>query len=535
MSFVLKKSVFTATSLVAGSLLAASAKKPNIVLIYADDLGYGDLSCQGATKLQTPNIDKLATDGLRFTDAHSPSAVCTPSRYGLLTGRYPFRRNIVSPVFLKSKLIIKDDRVTIADMAKKAGYSTACVGKWHLGFGNTEPTDWNKTLKPGPLECGFDYFFGVPVVNSHPPFVYMENRSIVDYDPSDPFVYGKQAKTKEIPAKKNTNHIGGADAAHAAYDDYKVGTMLKNKALAWIRKEKNNPFFLYFPTTNIHHPFTPAKQFQGTSQCGRYGDFVHELDWIVGEVVKTLEEEGLADNTMIVFTSDNGGMFNPGGQDAWKDGHKLNGELLGSKFGVWEGGHRVPFIIKWPGVVKAGQVTNSLVSAMDLFSTFTSIWNEPLKEGVAEDSISLLPILTENKDTVTRNELIYCPFKTTHLAMRRGDWVYIPAQDEGGFGGRKLGEQGFSGAPAVSFMGKKNSDISNGKVKSSAPRTQLYNLKKDLKQEQNVVNDHPEVAKELQAELNRRIVRDSDALKSAVKNKKKSGAGKKNKNKKKKK
>ncbi|MCM8541014.1 MAG: arylsulfatase, partial [Lentisphaeraceae bacterium] len=346
--------------LLALSSTLVGAEKPNIVLIYADDLGYGDVSCYGATKLKTPHIDKLAAEGRRFTDAHSPSAVCTPSRYGLITGRYPFRIGSNRPVMVKNPLIVNTERTTIADLAKEAGYSTAVIGKWHLGFGNKNPADWNRPLKPGPNELGFDYFYGVPVVNSHPPFVYMENHSVVGYDPEDPFEYGKVAETPKVHEKMGYNFIGGAKKAHALYDDFSVGTTLKNKAQDWIKEQKDKPFFLYLATTNIHHPFTPAKQFQGTSECGLYGDFVHELDWIVGGITKTLEEMGKADNTLIIFTSDNGGMLNETGQKAWKMGHRLNGELLGFKFGVWEGGHRVPFIIKWPGKVKAGTVSNSL-------------------------------------------------------------------------------------------------------------------------------------------------------------------------------
>lgn len=487
-------------SATAFSAVANAAEKPNIVIIYADDLGYGDVSCYGAKKINTPHIDKLAKEGMRFTDAHSPSAVCTPSRYGLLTGRYPFKTGINKPVFLKTPLIIETERKTLASLAKDAGYSTAVVGKWHLGFGSKTPTDWNQPLKPGPIELGFDYFFGVPVVNSHPPFVYMENHNVLGLDKSDPFVYGKTAKTQKVHEKMGYREIGGADAAHALYKDEKVGVTLTEKAVNWIKKEKNNPFFLYLATTNIHHPFTPDKQFKGTSEAGVYGDFTHELDWIVGQVNKTLKELNLDKNTLIVFTSDNGGMFNESGQEAWGMGHPINGELLGFKFGSWEGGHRVPFIVKWPGVVQPGSTSNSLVSSLDFFATFQEIFKQAPNKKYGEDSISMMPVL-KNAGATYREELLYVPFKFTHIAMRKGDWVYIPAQGDGGFGGKKPGTHVYSGPAALNTTKQKNSDIVNGVYKAGAPKAQLYNLKEDLKQENNVVNDHPEIAKSMSERL----------------------------------
>jgi arylsulfatase A len=310
---------------VASGLLAAQAafpaenSRPNIVVIFADDLGYGDLGCYGATHVQTPNIDRLASQGRRFTDAHSASAVCSPSRYALLTGRYPVRHgNLWNPVFLRSPLVVSPDRVTVADVAKDAGYATACIGKWHLGFGDRTPPDWNAALQPGPLELGFDYYFGVPVVNSHPPFVYVENHHVVGLVEDDPLVYGKAAKTRVFDEKMGLDQIGGAEAAHARYDDEQVGATLTKKAVDWIHQHSDEPFFLYLATTNIHHPFTPAPRFQGSSKAGPYGDFIHELDWIVGEVMAALEETGVAENTLVIFTSDNGGMLNRGGQAAWR-------------------------------------------------------------------------------------------------------------------------------------------------------------------------------------------------------------------------
>jgi len=476
---------------------SSAPKPPNIVVIFADDLGYGDVGCYGATKVRTPNIDRLASQGRRFTDAHSASAVCTPSRYALVTGEYPMRVNLFPPVFLKVGLRIDPEKETVADVMKRAGYATACIGKWHLGFGNPRP-DWNGDLKPGPLELGFDYYFGMPIVNSHPPFVYVENHRVVGLDPEDPFVFGKKAKTREFDEKFGVGQIGGAGRAHALYDDEYVGTTLKDKATQWIRDHKKEPFFLYFPTTNIHHPFTPHPRFQGTSDCGRYGDFIHELDWIVGEVMRTLDEEGLADNTLVIFTSDNGGMFNRGGQAAWKAGHEMNGDLLGFKFDAWEGGHRVPFIARWPGKIEAGSESDQLISNIDLMATCAALTGQKISEGQGRDSVNMLPALLGDPKEQIRKNLLLAASRKTHLTIRQGKWVYIGAKAGGGFGSRNLGDHGFGGPPAITYSGHPNSDIANGRVRQDALPAQLYDLEKDRNQTTNVYKDHPDVVKELQ-------------------------------------
>lgn len=472
-------------------------KKPNVLIINVDDLGYGDVGCYGATKVNTPNIDQLAQEGRRFTDFHSASAVCSPSRYALLTGRYPSRANLWSPIFLKTPLIIDTARTTVADVMKEAGYATAVIGKWHLGFGNETPIDWNKELKPGPLELGFDYYFGVPVLNSHPPFVYVENHRVVGLAPEDPMVYEKQAETRFFPEKFGLADIGGGKAAHFLYDDRKVGTTLKDKAIDWIKENKNKPFFLYFATTNIHHPFTPDPRFIGTSEAGRYGDFIHELDWMIGEVLATLDEEGLTDNTLVILTSDNGGMFNQGGQDAWKAGHRLNGDLLGMKFGAWEGGHRVPFIARWPGKIPAGTVSDELLSNVDILATLAAFVEQPLAEDEGPDSYNMLPALTGSPKEPIRDYLVISPSQKTHISIRKGKWMYIPAQGEGGFGGTKIGEHTLGGAAAHLLTGQVNSDVENGKIKADAPPAQLYDLESDPTQRKNLYNEYPKIVEEL--------------------------------------
>ncbi|MCS7469940.1 arylsulfatase [Stieleria sp. ICT_E10.1] len=507
---ILSASLFL--SLATVSFCRAADTPPNVVLIFADDLGYGDLGCYGASHVQTPNIDRLAAEGRRFTDAHSVSAVCTPSRYALLTGQYPLRgnggRGIWGPAPVTSPLLVDTEKTTIADVFKNSGYSTAAFGKWHLGFGQ-EKNDWQEPLRPGPQDLGFDYYFGMPVVNSAPPYVFVENDRIVGSDPADPLVYlgrNNKAATPITPippeaAQRSPNQFGGAKEAHKLFNDYKVGTTLAEKSVEWINARKDEPFFLYLATTNIHHPFTPAKRFQGTSQCGLYGDFIHELDWIVGEVLACLEENGLSDNTLVIFTSDNGGMFNHGGQAAFKAGHRQNGDLLGFKFGVWEGGHRVPLIVRWPGKVKAGTISNQLIGNVDMLATFAALTQQQLDKAQQADSVNMLPAFVGEPQKPIRDHLVLAPHKGTHLSVRKGKWMYIPGQGSGGFGGRKPGDHTFAGPPAVSFVGSVNSDIEDGKIKKDAPPAQLYDLEADVSQTRNVYNERPEVVKELDALL----------------------------------
>ena len=471
-----------------------------VVLIYADDLGFGDLSCYGATKIKTPHIDRLAKSGRLFTDAHSPSAVCTPSRYGLLTGEYPWRIGSRSPVFAKQGLVVDPEKNTLADIFQAAGYSTACIGKWHLGFGIHQP-DWNAELKPGPQELGFDYYYGVPVVNSHPPFVYVENHRVVGWDPTDPLVYAANKPNPHAQPfpEKNTqpmrNGLGfsGGKAAHTIYRDEEVATHLTKKAVAWMEAQQGKPFFLYLATTNIHHPFTPHPRFQGTSEAGIYGDFVHELDWIVGEVTKTLQKMGLAEDALVIFTSDNGGMLNGGGSHAWELGHRLNGDLQGFKFGVWEGGHRVPFIACWPKQIAAATKSDALLSSLDLPASLAALLGVELDSDEAADSIDQSEVLFGHRTEPLRRELMLQPYQLSHLGLRQDNWVYIPARGSGGFG---------NGQGSLARSGNMNSDLTpGGEFKPDAPAEQLYNLEDDPRQQQNVIDEHADVARVLAGRL----------------------------------
>ncbi|QDT00978.1 sulfatase family protein [Adhaeretor mobilis] len=500
----------------AGNGLSAdvvASSPPNVVLIFADDLGYGDLGCYGATNVKTPNIDRLAKEGRRFTDAHTASAVCTPSRYALLTGKYPVRANdgagVWGPAPIDSGLLIDTEEFTLADAFKQEGYATAALGKWHLGFGSGK-NDWQEPLRPGPQDLGFDYYFGLPVVNSAPPYVYVENDRVVGGDPADPLVYLGRGRRKgatpitPIPpeaSQRTPNFFKGAVEAHKKYNDYTVGTVLAEKAVDWIAAHKENPFFLYLATTHIHHPYTPGERFQGTSDAALYGDFIQELDWMVGQVLQSLEKQGLSDNTLVIFMSDNGGMLNLGGRNAVQLGHRLNGDLLGFKFGVWEGGHRVPLIARWPGKIDAGTESDQLICNVDMLATLMELLGQDSDSLSSKDSVNVLPALLENPDQPLRSELVLAPHKGSHLSLRRGKWMYIPRRGSGGFGGSKPHQHAWGGPPATEFVGSVNSDIENGKTRNDAPPAQLYDLQADVNQTTNLYLKYPEVVQEMEARL----------------------------------
>lgn len=272
--------------------------------------------------------------------------------------------------------------------------------------------------------------------------------------------------------------------------------------MKWIGENKDAPFFLYFSTTNIHQPSTPAPRFKGTSGCGLYGDFLHELNWMVGVLLNTLEENRLTDNTLVIFTSDNGGMLNLAGRIATEAGHRINGDLLGSKFGVWEGGHRVPFIAKWPGKIEAGSESSQLICSVDMLATFMALTGQDPNSLENKDSVNVLPALLENPKENLRMDLVLSPHKNQSLALRKGKWMYIPSKGSGGFTGSKPSDHAWGGAPAAAFAGSVNSDIENGKFKHNAPSAQLYDLEMDLRQTTNLIREYPEVVLEMEVMLN---------------------------------
>jgi arylsulfatase A-like enzyme len=359
----------------------SAADTPNIVLIYADDIGYGDLGCYGAKKVNTPNIDKLAAAGLRFTDGHSVAGVCTPSRYSLMTGEYAFRKKGTGIASGVQGLIIDPKRTTLPSMLQNAGYRTGVVGKWHLGLGTT-PTNYNAAIKPGPREVGFDYAWVLPATGDRVPCVWVENDRVVGLDPKDPIKldYGVQRGDKESFVN-GIPRIGGQTGGKAAlWNDEEMAAVIAKKGCEFIRQSKEKPFFLFLATHNIHVPRAPNPMFKGKSECGVRGDCILEFDWTVGQILDQLEKDGRTKNTLVVLTSDNGGINDNNGPDKvhglgdpdGTNGHKPNGPLRGTKGTVFEGGTRVPFVVRWPAKVKPG-TSDALVSQMDLLASCAAL------------------------------------------------------------------------------------------------------------------------------------------------------------------
>ena len=477
----------------------AKDNRPNVVLIYADDLGYGDLSSYGATKISTPNIDRLAKQGIRFTNAHSTSATCTPSRYALMTGEYPWRKKAaILPG--DAPLIISEDRETLPGLFKKAGYRTAIVGKWHLGLGSAVKKDWNAEIKPGPRELGFDYSFIFPATADRVPTVFMENGKVLGLDPADPIQVDYANKTgndptgKEHPEilkmKSSPGHghdqtivngigrIGYMSGGHQArWADEEVSLTFLAKAENFIDENRLQPFFLFFPLTEPHVPRMPATMFKGKSGLGYRGDAILQMDWTVGQIVDQLERTGLAKNTIVIFTSDNGPVLDDGYEDGAVtklNGHTPSGLLRGGKYSAFEGGTRVPFILSWPGEVKA-ETSPALVCQMDLMASFSNLLNQTIRDGQAPDSENTLKaFLGQSKQG--RRVLVK---QGGALSVTKDDWKYITP----------------SAGPAVSHL----TGIETGN--SSQPA--LYNLKEDMGEKNNLAGRFEGKVKELAALLER--------------------------------
>jgi len=467
---------------------AHAATTPNVVIILADDLGYADVSCYGATKVRTPNIDRIADEGMRFTDAHAPCPICTPTRYTMLTGEYYWR---IGPTIgrqwnMHRRFLIQEDRLTVGEMLKEAGYATACIGKWHLGFGEEKP-DWNGELSPGPFEAGFDYYFGVPNANSEAPFAFVENRRIPGLDPDDPI---------DIPGESKGDYHQMTGGESVRWVDEDIALTQTAKTVAYIEEQKDKPFFLYFAPCNVHVPVTPNKRFQGTSDCGPYGDFIHELDWSVGEVLATLDRLGIADNTLVLFSSDNGGVNHRGPYAA---GHRPNGRFIGQKTDIWEGGQRVPFIARWPEHVPAGAVSEELVSLADVLATTAALLDKELPPTAGPDSFNLLPTLLGVPGHQPPRDTLVLGWPG--WALRQGPWLYIPHQ---GSGGVTTDPKNLAGEGWMNFAeaGHVNSDYdAEGKLKENAPPGQLYNLADDPAESTNLYRDRPELVEKMDALL----------------------------------
>ncbi|WP_082379441.1 sulfatase family protein [Pseudalgibacter alginicilyticus] len=443
---------------------------PNIIFIFADDMGIGDIS-NNYGKAHTPHLDRLVNEGMQFTDAHTSSSVCTPSRYSLLTGRYNWRTRLANHVFGNptEAPLIKKEEVTVASFLKEAGYHTACIGKWHLGIGwqtiadyknkeGQEGKGWNIDYsKPAitPTSNGFDYFFGITASLDMPPYVYIEN----EYATNIPIV------TKAFPRK------GAATADFEAIDCLRD---FAKKSVAYIdeRAKNDKPFFLYLPLTSPHTPIVPSKKWQGKSSIGKYGDFIMETDWVVGEVLKTLDKHDLNENTLVIFSTDNG--CSPAAKitDLIEKGHYPNGNLRGHKADIYEGGHRVPFIVRWPSVVKAGTKTDRLTCTTDFISTCSEILGTPLDDASGVDGISFLPTL-KNPSINDREAIVHHSINGS-FAIRKGGWKLAICPGSGGWSYPRA-----------------------GKTPSGLPPVQLFNLSKDLEEKHNLQAEHPEKVKEL--------------------------------------
>lgn len=476
--------------------------KPNIVFILADDLGYGDLSSYGATLVNTPNIDRLAEEGIRFTNAYSPHSVCTPSRYSLMTGRYGWRSwNGHETVWADDPMLIDTTQTTLPKILKISGYQTALIGKWHLGFGfpgtlgwdKHKGPDYNQELKPGPLEIGFDYFYGIPHVGQQP-HMFIENHRVVGLNESDSMEiildkrYLNRASYEDRGNMPPAHEFKGYDSAKYKHED--VAIQITERAVDWINNQRDAPFFLYFAPRNVHGPLIPNPRFNGTSKIGVYGDFLNELDWSVGEVMKALDSNGISDNTIIILASDNGAV-----KDYLEskivdyNGHKPNGPLFGQKTESYEGGVHVPMIVRWPGTVKAGSQSNKIVALTDVFATLAEELNYPLTWNEGEDSFSFLYDLKNNVSNQPVRESIVLDSKSGLFAIRNGDWKFISGQGGGG----------------AHWDQKKNIRMVthewNYSKNYNNPPGQLYNLKEDLGETNNLYYSYPEIVVKLRSEL----------------------------------
>jgi arylsulfatase A-like enzyme len=480
-----------------GSAPAAEGR-PNIVVILADDLGYGDVGCYGATKVRTPRIDQMAREGMRFTQGHSPASVCSPSRYNLMTGRYCWRTWAGhGTVWANDPLLIEDGRTTLASLLKGAGYATGCVGKWHLGFGRPGTPGWddllgpdfNGELRPGPLDVGFDRFFGMPAVGQHPN-IYIEGRRVVGLDARDPIRFindprpSYQVDYLRRPRTAPTNlQMASGKGAELVFED--CALRLTEEAVGFIRANHSVPFFLYFAPRNIHSPLRPNARFKGTSAIGVYGDFIHELDWSVGTVLDALDRFEVAGNTLVIFSSDNGGVAPQRHETVPAEvaGHRINGPLRGQKTEVYEGGHRVPFIVRWPGRVKPGVTSGALVANTDLLATCAEIVAGTLPDHAGEDSYSFLStLLGESTGAAPRTELVTDSMMGL-FAIQQGPWKLI--QGHGG-GGHFPGSTPASAAPHP-----------------ADPAGQLYHLGNDLGESKNLYAENPEIVARLTTLLQR--------------------------------
>ncbi len=475
-----------------------AAKPPNIVLIYADDLGYGDVSSYGATAVATPQIDRLAANGILFTDAHAPSATCTPSRYALLTGQYAWRKAGTGIARGDAAMIIEPEQVTLPDILKRAGYTTSVVGKWHLGLGPDGGPDWNGEIKPGPLEIGFDEAFLIPATGDRVPTVYVENHRVVDLDPADPITVSFQGPIGDEPTGKSNPELLKVHPSHghdmtivngisrigymtggqaARWIDEDMADVITERAVDFIERQQDNPFFLFFSLHDIHVPRVPHPRFAGLSGMGPRGDVILQTDWCVGEILDALEAKGIADNTLVIFTSDNGPVIDDGYEDeaVTKLGdHNPSGPFRGGKYSAFEAGTRVPFLLSWPAKVEAAK-SDALVSQIDLMGSFAQLAGVQLNEGEGPDTHDATGALL-GTDDAGRSYLVSHNAAGT-LSLVQDGWKYIE--------------------PSNARPYNQQTDIELG----NAPEAQLYNLMEDIGEVNNLAEAMPDKTADMAAFL----------------------------------
>ncbi len=449
----------------------SSPGHPNIVYILCDDLGWGDLQCYNSqSAIPTPNADRLAREGMRFLDMHSTSAVCTPSRYSILTGRYCWRTRLKKGVLNgDSPNLIEPGRLTVPAMLKSAGYHTAGFGKWHLGLRNDASTDFTKPLHPGPLDHGFDHYFGIPASLDMAPYVYIEDDHVVE-----------QATSKTAGRNEPRGVFWREGAMAPSFNFDQVLPTITGKAIDYIHDRKRHPgqpFFLYLPFTGPHTPWLPLREYHNRSKAGIYGDFVSEIDDMLGRVLKALDDTGHAQNTLLSFTSDNGADWKI--EDAARYAHRANADWRGEKADIWEGGHRIPFIARWPGHIRAGAVSKELGSLGDLMATTAALLNKPLPHDAAEDSFNLLPVLLEKNEKPVREDIILHSIDGI-FSLRVGNWKLEEGLGSGGFSAPRIVEPGEGG-----------------------PKGQLYDLDADPAEQHNLYQVRPDVVDRLSSQLER--------------------------------
>ncbi len=452
---------------------AAAADKPNVVVILADDFGYGSVGCYGGKGLKTPNLDRLAAEGRRFTQAYATGSVCSPTRYGLMTGRYYWRTSVKDGAVLpgNAPLHIETDRLTLASLCKSQGYKTAAFGKWHLGIGaGGTITDWSVPLKPGPLEVGFDHFFGMGSNPWSGPHSFIEDHAVTGRVPGKPVV---------VRGNREDGTTGGIEKP---WDYNRITEALTEKAVGWVEENHKEPFFVYLAHTAVHRPIAPNPKFTG-SPYGAYGDFIHELDWSVGQLLDALDRLKVADDTLVIFTSDNGGVIANTAEHAaaQKAGLKVNGALRGSKHDIWEGGFRVPFMTRWPGKVPAGTVSDQTICAADVLATLAGVLGVTLKPGQAEDSFDAREALFATAPGKPVRDHVILQSADATYAIRAGDWKLVEWEN-----------------PPPVPRRNKNAEKKEANAKKKAPgHDELFDLAKDPGETTDVNAAHPEVVARL--------------------------------------